>query len=269
MAAPDDRRPTDRSERTERARLEQIQQQQLTESRLNEDFLNWLKNKGPNYLFVVLLGLCGLMGWNWWQAKRTETRSVAWADLTGATLPAALEEVAASYPTVDAVSSLALLRAADRYMASIQSGTRFDRQISDPDYLVTPELRGLWLAEAERLYGQVISTTEASSRGSGERERAGFIISAHFGKAAVAESRGDLDLARAELDRAATVAQPHWAPLAKIARDRIASLDEVAAPLEFPKRADLPAPPTPGGMTPPLIDDSLIRELLTPEPSGP
>jgi hypothetical protein len=265
MAAPDERRPSDRSERTERARLEQIQQQQLTESRLNEDFLHWLKNKGPNYLFVILLGLCGVMGWNWWQAKRAETRTVAWTDLTSATLPAALEEVAASYATVDAVGALALLRAADRYMASIQSGARFDRQIADPDYFVTPELREQWLAEAERLYGQVISTAQVS----GARERVGFVISAHFGKAAVAESRGDLERARAELDLAAAAANEHWAPLARIARERMASLDQVASSLSFPKRADLPAPAGPAGLTPPLIDDSLIRELLTPESTGP
>lgn len=261
MTTPEERRPTERSDRTDRARLEQIQQQQLTESRLNEDFLNWLKNKGPNYLFVLLLGLCGVMGWNWWQRQKAETRTNAWIDLGSATLPAAYEEVASNYRKVDAVAPLALLGAADRYMNSVLSGARFDRQPTDADHALTPELREQWLAEADRLYGQVL----ASARTAGERERAGFIIAAHFGRAAVAESRGDLDAARRELESVAAAAGKDWAPLAAIARERIADLDSVAVVLSFPSRAELPqAAGAPTPFQSPLFDDALIRELLTP-----
>ena len=269
MATPEGRPASQRADLTDRRRLQQIQQQQLTESRLNDDFLYWLKNKGPNYLFVILLGLCAVMGWNLWQKKKGEARTAAWADLGSATLPAAYEEVAATHKGIDSVDAWAFLSAADRYMSSIQSGNRFDRQASDADYRLTPELREQWLAEAERLYGQVIGAAQTS----GEKEKAGFIIAAHFGKAAVAESRGNLDAAKRELDEAAAAAGTAWEPLARVARERADSLATVATLPRFPTRAELPASTAPASLQsplePPVIDENLIRELLTPSAGQP
>src|SRR5262245_25193708 len=115
------------TEKTDRRRLQEIQQQDLTESRLNQEFVDWLKTKGMNWLLVVLLGLCAYMGWNWWRDRQVKAREAAWASFSSATLPAALEEVAATHQGVDSVDALALVVAADRYLGSVQSGVRFDR----------------------------------------------------------------------------------------------------------------------------------------------
>jgi hypothetical protein len=253
--------PSERPDKSDRRRLQQIQQTDLTESRLNDDFLYWLKNKGPNYLFVILLILCGIMGWNLWQRKKMETRTTAWADFSAATLPVALEEVAASHKGVDAVGALALLSAADRYLNAVQSGTRFDRQVSDTDYMLTPELREQWLAEADRLYGQVLTTVNTSG---GEKEKDGFIIAAHFGRAAIAESRGELEVAKSQLTAAATAAETHWQPLAAVARRRIDTLGTIAVVTLLPARAEVPAPAAPSSTVAPVVDEQLIRDLLTP-----
>ena len=138
-------------------RLKDIQHGTLTESRLNSDFLFWLKTKGPNYLLLAMLVLCGFMGLNWWENRVALARDGAWNEFLSAQTPQALIEVANKHTDTDAISQLATINAADAYMQSIQMNKRFDREAGAADAAVTPELRAEYLAEADRLYAKVVS----------------------------------------------------------------------------------------------------------------
>ena len=45
----------------DRDRLKEVHQTDLTESRVNEDFVDWLKNKGPTWLLVVMIAVCAYL----------------------------------------------------------------------------------------------------------------------------------------------------------------------------------------------------------------
>ncbi|MFM8817975.1 MAG: HAD family hydrolase, partial [Phycisphaerales bacterium] len=176
-------------------RLQNVQQADLSESRVNDDFVLWLKTWGQNLLLVVLVIAALGMAWLWWQERKERERDDGWAELDGATLPAALEEIAARHAGKDSVALFAELEAADTYLLAVITGKRFDREASAVDAAMTPELRAEWLKEADRLYAKVADrVTKAGSTG-----EYGFLFSALFGRAAVAEDLGDLKSAEAHL----------------------------------------------------------------------
>ena len=139
-------------------RLKDIQQGTLTESRLNSDFLFWLKEQGPNYLLAVLLVLCAILGWNWWEQRGKADRDAAWVEYAKASgpegSPQMLVEVAGKHANLDALATLASLDAADRYLEAVRSGKRVDREANAPDAAITPELRAQYLEEADRQIGR-------------------------------------------------------------------------------------------------------------------
>ena len=251
----------DRTDQTDRNRLEQIQQTDLTESRVNQDFVDWLKTKGVNWALVVLVVLCGVMGWNLWKQRQQSQRDEAWVDLASATIPAALEDVAARFPKVDSIAPLALLSAADKYLFSVQTGTRFDRDPTAEDYRLTPEVRTEWLQLADGLYAKVIETTPVTAE---DFPRKGFVIAAMFGRAAVAECSGDIEAARTFLKDARLESEPQYPQLAALADERLETLDPLSDPVLLPTRAQLPQAPTATPIETPILDQDLIRDLLSP-----
>ncbi|NBX35931.1 MAG: hypothetical protein EBR10_01730 [Planctomycetes bacterium] len=224
----------------DRKRLANVQQSDLTESRINDDFLYWLKNSGPNWLLAVLVVLCLAMGWNWWKNKQGQARDAAWSELSDADIPASLRDVAAKHGDVDGVASLALLSAADRYLQSVVSGQRFDREASAADAAVTPELRREWLLEARTLYSEVLARAEASN----DANAVSFEVAALFGLAAVAESRGEVDTAKSSLERIDSKTSESHPWISKQAKARIATIALVSSPYQIPDA------PMPQGMLP-------------------
>ncbi len=250
-----------RGDRTDRSRLEQIQQTDITESRLNEDFLDWLKSKGINYAAVILLILVAVMGFNIFKDRRSAERDAAWMDLAGASVPASLEDIAARHPRTDSIAPWALLDAADRYFNSAQRGVRlFDREPDAEDYRLSPDQRQEWFGEADRLYGQIVDI----SRSGGELERTGFLVAGLFGRAAVAESRGDAAAARGLLNEVIEATRTSHPAIAELAEARLADIDTVVAFSSLPSRIDLPAPATSTPITEPIVTDDFLRDLLTP-----
>lgn len=122
-------------------RLKTMQQADLSEGRVNDDFVHWLKTWGQNILLGVLIIAAIAMGWFWWSQRQEKERDNAWAELGGANLPAALQEVAAKHEGKDAVAPFAELLAADRYLTAVLSDQRFDREAGAVDAALTPELR--------------------------------------------------------------------------------------------------------------------------------
>lgn len=224
----------------DRKRLGNVQQTDLTEGRINDDFLFWLKTSGPNWLLAVLVVACLVMGWNWWKNRAAQARDLAWTELNAADIPSALKDVAAKHSDIDSVATYALLNAGDRYLQSVLSGKRFDREATAADATMTPELKTEWLAEADALYLDVVTAAKADpTRGS-----RGFEIGALFGRAAVAESRGDVAAAKANLEAVQAVAGDDYPWLAKNATARLESLGVISSPYPIPAAPVAALPPT-------------------------
>jgi hypothetical protein len=238
-------------------RLKDIQQGTLTESRLNSDFLFWLKEQGPNYLLAALLVLCAILGWNWWEQRGKASRDAAWVEYTEANTPQMLVEVASKHANLDAIAILANLDAADRYLEAVRSGKRVDREAGAPDAAVTPELRAQYLDEADRLFAKA-GETAAARPGTGM-----LVASAWFGRAAVAESKGDLKAAESHLKSAQAAVKDVNPPLARTADERIATLGTLASRPNMPSRpqATLPVKVAPGDASQAPTGDVTASEL--------
>lgn len=222
-------------------RLKNMQQADLTESRVNDDFLHWLKTWGQNILLAVLVVAALAMGYFWWSQKKEQAREEAWSELGAASLPVALEEVAAKHEGKDAVAPFAEILAADRYMEAVMSNQRFDREASAADAALTPELRTEWLKEADRLYAKVAARM-ANAKRPGEY---GFLFGALFGRAAVAEDMGDLKAAEGFLKEIeAKSKDTDFAADGTLAAKRLESLQALATKVELPSRPAPPAAPT-------------------------
>jgi hypothetical protein len=255
-------------------RLKDIQQGTLTESRLNSDFLFWLKEKGPNWLLAILLGLCAVLGWNWFDQRQKAARDAAWSELAEATSPQALLDIADRHQAVDAISALAMLEAADRFMEAVRSGKRFDRDAGAPDVAVTPELRAQYLDEADRLYAAVAERLDARPA-----PETLVVASAWFGRAAVAESKGDAKTAESHLKSAQNAAKTFYPAVASAADERIATLSSLSnrPPLPSRPKAVVPVAPTPtdpmqvptGEVTASEIDALTGQAPAAPAPEAP
>ncbi|HAW94942.1 MAG TPA: hypothetical protein DCX60_01580 [Phycisphaerales bacterium] len=222
-------------------RLGQVEQTDLSESRVNEEFVDWLKKWGNGILLAVLLVALGGVGWQWLERSANERRDAAWDGLTTAELPSSLVEIADEAEGVDSVSILALMQAADKYLTSIQSGTRFDREPGTDEYKLDAETRKAFLDSADELYGKVIAKVGDDYKTTFAKKL--YVISALFGQAAIAESRGEIENGKALLARITEIAEPQYPQLAAQAGQRSDSMDVLAVKTSFPAQADLPAPP--------------------------
>jgi len=122
----------------ERERLKEIHQSDLTEGRVNQDFLDWLKSKGMTYLLVVMVLICGYLGWIRWRESRVGHQTEAWVELSQAALPRAFEDVADKYPEVGSVADLARLRAAQRLLGAVQTNTAVGADLPSTDPTAVP-----------------------------------------------------------------------------------------------------------------------------------
>jgi hypothetical protein len=226
-------------------RLKQVQQTDLTESRLNQEFVFWLKEKGPTWLLVILLGLVAWVGIDRYQQYRAAKHAGAFFDLEKASGAEALESVAEDHEGIASVPHLARLRAADVYLLEVDRRRDFEDLDNDLDDAAIEER----LDKAEALYRAVL---DGARRDTGERL---FAVQALFGLAAVAEARGEFDKARDFYDQVAQTAGDAYAPIAARARQRQESLAALDPSLTLPAREDL---------THPSPIDPLLRDLLAP-----
>ena len=246
-------------------RLKDIQHGTLTESRLNSDFLFWLKTKGPNYLLLAMLVLCGFMGFNWWENRATQARDGAWTEFLTAQTPLELIEVSNKNVGTDSISQLATLNAADAYMNSLQTNKRFDREAGAADSALTPEMRVEYLAEADRLYAKVASD---GAQATGPASL--LTVASLFGRAAVSETKNDATQAAAYLTQAQELAAKTYPQLASIAQKRKESLPDLSKVRDMPSRpVDPNAPVDPSASTqnllmPTSMDPSAMPLRITP-----
>jgi len=259
---------------TDRQRLQQIEQTDITESRLNEDLVHWLKTSGPTYLLGILVGVTAILGYIRWSQYKTSQVNQAWIDLVNADRPESLEEVAEAHRKIFAVPLLARAEAADSYLRAVISG----RDFSDDPALaptLTDEQRADYLAKADRLYESII--TAAPDLGADDdRNVLLHLIYANFGRAAVAEAKGEIESAKGFYNEVAGLAEEKFPALAEQARRRAADADSAAKLVFLPITAELPTrAPTTGTRTPLLLDEALENlifpldaPVLTDVPTG-
>lgn len=238
-------------------RLSQIQTQDLTESRVNDDFVQWLKKHGMNTLLAVLIAACAVMGYQFWQRKGVEKSAAAWQDLSRATLPEALEQVAKDHADLPQVAIAALLQAGDLRLRQVQAGVLTAAQGTTPAVPLDEAARKIALDAADEDYAKAADLARNSP---GARSNL-VVLQTLFGRAAVAECRGDLDNSRKFLAEAESLAGTDWEPIAKLAKTRIDGLVALATPVTLPRNADLPAPPA-APATPAATGDDLFQNIL-------
>jgi hypothetical protein len=242
----------------DRNRLKEVHQSDLTEGRINQDFLDWLQTKGMTWLLAALVALCAYFGIVRWRHHRTSYQTEAWQALGDAKLPGAYEDVAEKYSDVGAVPFLARLRAAEELLTSVQIGKALGAETETRKDL-TPQDRDDYLSRADRLYAKVLEGDDKSA------EKALIMATALSGRAAVAESKGDLDLAKQYYLQAAERTAAAYPKVAENARARAESVDAQAKPATLPTNAQLTATftvnPKPSD---PVTLDGWVRDLVMP-----
>lgn len=260
----------------DKKRQSQVQTQDLTESRVNDDFVFWLKKNGMNTLLAVLIAACAFLGYNYWQRKNNEKSATAWGDIANATLPEAFEQIAKDHADVPLAAMMALLRAGDLRLQQIQSGVLVgavtDAATGKETAPAVPlDAAGRKIAQDAADEDYTKATDIALKLAGGNARHAALVkLQSLFGRAAIAESRGDLDGAKKFLTDAETTAGTDWAPIAKLAKARIDGLLALAEPITMPKNADLPAPaPAATTPTPGATGDDLFNSLIQEQQKAP
>ena len=242
-------------------RLKQVHQTELSESRINEDFLEWLKTKGPQYLLILLVGVCGYLGWYRWNQHKANYFNGAWAEFVECRLPGSYEDVAQRYADVPGLPQQAMRAAADIWLRSVQTGTVLGGE--QANQVLSDEQRLDYLERAGRIYHALATVDD------GSLAMTLYTVSAMQGLAVVAESNGDIDEATRWYDMAAGRAESFYPQLARRVRGRAATAGEYAEPVTLPTRAQLPVQPPPPALQPVSIDESLRDLLLLPDAAGP
>lgn len=254
----------------------------LEESRLNVEFIDWLRKWSTPLLIVIAIAALGYVLYNRYQQAKITKVNEAFASLEEASAsanpsPFSLIDVAEKFDGVRAVPVLARLRAADAYLAAVRRGLDPGAQLDDQGQprsesdLMDERERAVNLDEAARLYQQVLD----ESRGT-----PGFdihAISAAYGLAAVAESRGDMAGAKSAYERVAELANTTGFPdHARIAQERLTELDSrarvpvVYAQAQLPKIPWAPEPtPAPAPTAPDAALPGALPTPLQPESEPP
>ncbi|TVQ63254.1 MAG: hypothetical protein EA378_02930 [Phycisphaerales bacterium] len=223
----------------------------LEDSRINTEFVDFLRK----WSTPVLLVLCGLsvvyLLYTRQQQAADSRRNAAFMEMeltmgSGTPSPTALEDISRRYSDVGSVGLLTRLLAGDSRMRVAVLGVE-PTAIPDEtgripaDAMLSEEARESYLRAAEADYRWVLE------RSRGHLDKALLTISAHYGLAAVAESRLDADAARSHYERVIELAERAKYPAhAVAARARIESLEHALVRRTLFSEDDLPARPMPG-----------------------
>jgi hypothetical protein len=245
-------------------RLKEVHATDLAESRVNEDFVEWLKTKGPQYLLLVLVGVCIYLGVVRWKQYKVTYFNNAWTELVACELPGSYEDVAERYADVPGLPQQALRFAADTWLNAVQTGRTLGGEGAAAATDLTDEQREDYLQQAERLYHAL------SNADDGSLAMTLYAVSAMQGVAVVAECKGDTAEAERWYTMAADRAETFYPELARRVRERASTSGDYAEAVVLPTQAELPTPATPAipaTLEPATIDEAL-RELLLPGDAG-
>jgi hypothetical protein len=123
---------------------------------------------------------------------------------------------------------------------------------------LTAEQRSIALDAADRYYQTALDATKDRRNVPGMQP---FVLSALFGKAAIAESRGDLATAKAALEDAAALAETTYPRYAGHAKVRLETLALLETPTRIPTKAELPVKAAPAAPAAPTVEEELLQSL--------
>lgn len=242
------------------------------ESRYNVEFIDFLQQWGTPILLVACLGAAGFWGYRHLSSRQTQQRDAAWADFSAASAgnnvsPESLVAIADQYDGTGSTSLLARLKAAEAYRGALLTGVKpggqvnAEGQVEDPSDLMTDADRTQFLDLAEGLYQRV-----ADDAAKDPQNLFLFTVNARFGLAAVEESRGNMDAAKAHYEEIVALCEgTALAAHAALAKERITKLPELAAMPKLLTRADLPKEPEPAApVLEPVTDPSAIPTVVGP-----
>ena len=269
----------------------------LEESRINTELLDFINKYSSHFLIGLLIIVGGYAGKQWLDRAANTKINEAFAqhvDITetAAPDPRSLAALVDQYGDVRGIGAMARLREADVYLRAVATGMKpgatflldeatqqQTNDVAEAD-LPSAEERADYLNRAEALYDAVIANTQA------EIGPAVHLVGAWFGKAAVAESRGDDAGAKSAYESAKAAAEAGAFPMyVALADERIASLDAGLQDVTLYAEADLPEipePEAPEGVdspasildapigptlpeTQPMADDGTELEFVSPE----
>lgn len=220
----------------------------LEEARYNVEFIEWLRKWSGPLLVVVAVAAGGFALKQQLDKRKKATTDSAFSEFEAARQgrnpnPDSLVAIADQYAGVGAVAILARLEAGDVYLDSVRRGIKpgatvnADGTIANIEDELKAADRDQLLAKASEQYQWVVD------RAGSDPKLAIHAIGGLYGLAAVAESKGDADGAKAAYERVIAAAEAgKFERHVALAKERIASLGTLATLDPVPAAASVPAP---------------------------
>lgn len=217
----------------------------LEEARYNVEFIDALRRWGPTVMLVVAAAAMTFWGIGKWREHGHNKAGVAYGDLDQAMFagagvdvnPDVLVQIATDNAGHGAVPLMARLRAAEQWRTSAMKGYRHGgfnqttRSINQDDYL-TESGKADYLKNAKTQYKWVVDAA------AGNTAQATFALSGYMGLAAVAETEGKVDEAKAAYKSAQELAEKtHYPEFATLAKARLENVEKFATPVTLPSEA--------------------------------
>ncbi|MBX3386899.1 MAG: hypothetical protein KF768_10040 [Phycisphaeraceae bacterium] len=205
-------------------RLKQIKEGAgLDESRINQEFVDAIKKYSTPVLVVIAVLAGGYFFYHKRQRDRAASIDAAMVQFDSAFAsrsPATLRAVADDAPSYSGAKVLALLSLGDLHLEAFRTGVPSGADLDADGNIrteglafLTPDERTQQLREAERAFQRAADLVQS------DPSRRLALLQALGGLAAVDESRGEIDAAKARYGRMAQIAESHGlTPLAKTLR---------------------------------------------------
>lgn len=171
-------------------------------------------------LLVVLASLVALLLSRYLSGREVRERETAYAALSVAESPFAMEDVAERYSHVPGFAGYARLHAADlrlREAMGLMPGLGTDGKLGEKE-------RSKALEQTAELYQRVIDAKASDLH----------VFNARLGLASILETQGAFDKAREQYEVVKKDAAAPWPAIAGRAEARLKTLDEIATPVSFP-----------------------------------
>lgn len=247
----------------------------MEDARYNVEFVDFLRKWGSTVMLVIAAAAMAFWGLQKYRENKEAKAGVAFGDVdqamaagTGGDVnPEVLVRIAEDNQGQGAVPIMARLAAAEQWRSSALMGYRpgsldaRTRTVTNQDDYLTPEGKRDFLEKARAQYQIVVDQT------SGSKAKATFTLTGLMGLAAIAETMGKPEEAKAAYKRAQELAEasefPEYAALAKA---RLETVDKYIVPTPLLPEAmvmswDRPPAPAPVQPAPQLPVGSLLSPV--------
>lgn len=230
----------------------------LDESRINQDFIDMLQKWSTPALFLIAAVVLAYWGWGYLKDRENAKINEAYAEVAGSVdytvqnpSPTTLAAIRAEYGDVGAIGPMTALREADVYLEAAIKGVAPGSELEldenneltgtyAEEDLLSEEEAASYLERAEGLYREVATSEKGGEAWAIHR------LGGWFGLAAVAESQGDAEGAKAAYESAKALAtEAGFMIWAQIADERLATVGEMVTPVKLVSQSQLPELPEP------------------------